>query len=76
MTDEPDNLTLRDLRRPGERMDRLADAVSDLSADVRGMKSHMAGFMQNEVVQDGAPASVKVRLGRIERRLDLQEPRP
>lgn len=76
MSDEPDNLTLRYLRRLDEKMDRLADQVSDLSADVRGIKSHMAGFMQNEVAQDGALASIKQRLDRIERRLDLQEPRP
>ncbi len=76
MTDEPDSLTLRSLRRLDETIDRLTDQVTDLSADVRGIKSHMAGFMQNEVAQDGALASIKQRLDRIERRLDLQEPRP
>lgn len=76
MTDEPDSLTLRYLRRLDEKIDKLTDSVHDLSADVRGIKSHMAGFMQNEVAQDGALASIKERLDRIERRLDLQESRP
>ena len=76
MSDEPDSLTLRFLRRFDEKIDRLTVQVTDLSADVRGITSHMAGFMQNEVAQDGALASIKHRLDRIERRLDLQEPRP
>jgi D-serine deaminase-like pyridoxal phosphate-dependent protein len=76
VTDEPDSLTLRYLRRLDEKIDRLTDQVTDLSADVRGIKSHMAGFMQNEVAQDGAIASIKQWLDRIERRLDLQETRP
>ncbi len=76
MSDEPDSLTLRFLPRLGEKIDRLTDQLTDLSADVRGIKRHMAGFMQNEVAQDGALASIKHRLDRIERRLDLQEPHP
>ncbi len=76
MTDEPDSLTLRYLRRLDEKIDRQTDNVTDLSAGVRGIKAHMAGFMQNEVAQDGAIASIKERLDRIERRPDVQETRP
>ena len=72
MSVEPDSLSLRYLRRLDEKSDRVAG----LSADVRGIKSHMAGFMQNEVAQDGSVASMRQRLDRVERRLDLQEPRP
>jgi hypothetical protein len=75
VTDEPDGLALRYLRRLDGRMDRLGDQVSDLSAEVRAIRSHMAGFMQNEVAQDGAIASIRLRLDRIERRLGLQETR-
>ncbi|EYD77795.1 hypothetical protein Rumeso_00522 [Rubellimicrobium mesophilum DSM 19309] len=75
MTDEPDSLTLRYLPRLDEKMDRPGDQVSDLSAEIRAIKSHMAGFMQNEVAQDGAIATIRQRLDRIERRLDLQETR-
>ena len=73
MTDEPDSLTLRFLRRLDEKIDRIGDQLSDLSMEVRGMKTHMAGFMQSEVAQDHALASISQRLDRIERRLDLQD---
>jgi hypothetical protein len=77
MADASDKVTLRYLRRIDEKVDRLADIVSDLAADARGIKTPMAGFMQNEVAQGGARASIKARLDRIERRLDIaggQEP--
>ena len=73
MSEEPDSLTLRYLRRLDEKIDRLGDQLSDLSTDVRGIKTHMAGFMQNEVVQDHSMASIKQRLDRIERRLDIRD---
>ena len=49
----------------------LREEFSDMKADIRGIKSHMAGFMQSEVARDGAFAAFQVRLERIERRLDL-----
>ena len=55
---------------------KLADMASDiteLKTDMRGIKSHMAGFMQSEVAQDNAIASMQTRLDRIERRLDLAD---
>lgn len=73
MTDDPENLTLRYLRRLDDKIDRLGDQLSDLTSEVRGIKTHMAGFMQTEVAQDGQIASIKDRLNRIERRLDLTE---
>jgi hypothetical protein len=76
MTDDPDNLTLRYLRRLDEKIDRIGDQLADLTTDVRGLKTHIAGFMQNEVSQDGAIASIRQRLERIERRPELTEPRP
>ena len=76
MTEVPDSLTQRFLRGLDEKLDRTANQVSDLSADVRVTKSHVAGFMQNELAQDGVLAAIKHRLDRIERRPDLQEPRP
>jgi hypothetical protein len=76
MSDEPDSLTLRYLRRLDDKMDSLQTDIADLASEVRGIKSHMAGFMQNELAQDGAIAGLKKRLDRIERRLDLNEEAP
>lgn len=49
----------------------LRDELLDAKADIRGVKAHMAAFMQSEVSRDGALASVQQRLDRIERRLEL-----
>jgi len=76
MSDEPDSLVLRYLRRLEDKMDSLQTDIADLASEVRGIKSHMAGFMQNELAQDGAIAGLKKRLDRIERRLDLNEEAP
>ena len=73
MAEEPDNITLRYLRRLDEKTDRMADAIADMAVDIRSIKTHMAGFMQNEVVHDSAIASIRDRLARVERRLDLTE---
>ncbi len=73
MAEEPDNIMLRYLRRLDEKTDRMADAIADMAVDIRSMKTHMAGFMQNEVVHDSAIASIRDRLSRLERRLDLTE---
>ena len=51
----------------------MADNLTDLKTDMRGLKGHMAAFMQSEVAQDGAIASIQSRLDRIERRLELRE---
>ena len=73
MAEEPDNITPRYLRRLDEKTDRMADAIADMAVDIRSIKTHMAGFMQNEVVHDSAIASIRDRLARVERRLDLTE---
>jgi hypothetical protein len=73
MTDDPDSIVLRYLRRLDAKADRIGEAVSDLSAEVRGIKGHLAAFMQDEIAQDSALASIKDRLTRMERRLDITE---
>lgn len=55
------------------KLSKMADDIVDLKTDMRGMKGHMAAFMQSEVAQDSSLASIQSRLDRIERRLDLHE---
>ena len=50
---------------------QMADDIADIQSDIRGIKSHMAGFQHSEVAQDGAIASMQARLDRLERRLEL-----
>ena len=52
-------------------MVRVEEKVDGLVTDVRGIKQHMAAFLTSEFGQDADIASIKVRLERIERRLDL-----
>ena len=47
--------------------------MNELQADVRGIKSHMAGFMHSEISHDGIIAALQERLDRIERCLELHD---
>lgn len=71
MTDEPENLTLRYLRKLDEKSDRHDERLNEITAELRSIKTHIAAFMQAELAQDGSIASILTRLDKIERRLDL-----
>ena len=73
MTEETESLVLEILKRMQLTLGRLEDGMSDLAGEIRGLKSHMAGFMQSEFRQDTDIAAIKRRLDRIERRLDLRD---
>lgn len=67
------DLMLENFRAIRNELASLRSDVTDIKNDLRSIKTHMAGFMQSEVAQDGAIASIQSRLERIERRLELQE---
>lgn len=71
MTDEPDSLVLRYLRKLDERGDRVDERLTEITTELRSIKTHMAAFLQAELAQDGSIASILTRLDKIERRLDL-----
>lgn len=73
MTNVTNELILEPLKAIQGKLSAMADDLTDVKADMRGLKTHMAGFMQSEVAQDGVLASIPARLDRIERRLDLSE---
>lgn len=64
-------LLLETLKAIQSKLTDIASDIVDLKADMRGMKGHMAAFMQSEVVQDGAIASIQLTIERIEQRLNL-----
>jgi len=66
-------LLLETLKAMQAKLSDIANDLSDLKADMRGLKGHMAAFMQTEVAQDGAIASIQAKIDRIERRLELSE---
>jgi hypothetical protein len=73
MTDETANLVLEHLKRFQAQMSRFEDRLADVASDMHVLKQHMAAFMQSELRQDSDLASIKLRLDRIERRLELVE---
>ena len=73
MTSETESLVLEILKRLQAQLSRLEEKVDGLGADLRGVKQHMAAFMTSDAHRDGEMASFKLRLERIERRLDIYE---
>ena len=71
MTDEPDSLVLRFLRKMDEKLDKLDGRQQETNAELRSIKTHISAFMQSELAQDSSLASILTRLDKIERRLDL-----
>jgi len=51
-------LILETLKAIQTKMSDMAGDLRDLKVDMRGLKGHMAGFMQGEVAQDGVIAAV------------------
>lgn len=66
MSDEPDSMVLRYLRRIDEKVDRMA-------ADVADLKVRTTAIEQNVAITNGRLDRIEARLERIERRLDLVE---
>lgn len=73
----PDNVTnellLETLKAMQGKLSDIASDLHDLKTDMRGIKGHMASFMQSEVAQDNAIAAIQTRLDRIERRLEISD---
>jgi hypothetical protein len=68
-----EHIMLEHLRAIRGDVSYLKTELSGVRAEMLGIKHHIAAFIANEVVQDSDLASLKMRLDRIERRLDLVE---
>ena len=74
MSDDVANrLLLEHLEAIRSKLSSMANDIGDLKSDLHGLESHMAGFMQSDVGQDSAIASMQTRLDPIERRLELRD---
>lgn len=71
MADDPRDLVLEYLRRIDRKVDTVSDDVRSLTTRISAMEQHFAGFHSSDVDQTGEIARLKVRVERIERRLDL-----
>lgn len=66
MTEEPDNIVLRYLRRIDEKFDRLIDDVRDLKVRTTSLEEGVVGIHRRL-------DRVEFRLDRIEKRLELND---
>lgn len=73
MISEPDNLLLEYMRRFDARQGRFEDALRDMSARLSSIESYLATMHGDIARHGGEIESIKFRLDRIERRLDLAD---
>ena len=68
---EPDNLVLEHLRAIRGQVTKLADGMHTLSTEMTAMRHHLFGAITTQNSDHVEIAEIKVRLDRIEKRLDL-----
>jgi hypothetical protein len=73
MTDETANLVLEILKRLQGEFALMREDMRGMRSEMTSIKQHMAAFMSQQVQQDSELAMLKLRLDRIERRLELTE---
>ena len=70
---EPDNLMLEHLRAIRGDMPRMADRMETMSAEMTAIRQHLAGVVTIQEHDHTDIAALKVRLDRIEKRLELTD---
>jgi hypothetical protein len=68
---EPDNLMLEHLRAIRGEMARMGDYMHTLTVEMTAIRQHLAGVVTIQEHDHSDIASIKVRLERIEKSLDL-----
>ena len=70
---ELDNLVLEDLHPIRAEMGKMADWMQTLSVEMTAIRQHLSGVVTIQDHDHQDIASIKVRLDRIERRLELSD---
>jgi len=73
MNEGVENPVLDHLRAIRADMSAMKDEMSGMRAEMLIVRQHMAGLLGTQTLHDGEIATIKVRLGRIEKRLELVE---
>jgi hypothetical protein len=73
MNDKVEHLLLEHLRAMRGDMTRLADDMRTMRSEMTALRQHIAGVVTLQEHDHGDIAALKVRLHRIENRLDLVE---
>ncbi|MEN3145898.1 hypothetical protein ABCW43_01160 [Neorhizobium sp. IRAMC:178] len=71
MNEKVENLILEHLRAMRADMRKMADDIHTLRAEMIAMRAHMTGVASLQDHDHSDIAAIKVRLDRIENRLDL-----
>ena len=71
MTGDTESVVLEILKRVQNDLTLVRDDLRSLRSEMSSLKQHISGFMMHELNQDSDIVSMKLRLERIERRLDL-----
>jgi hypothetical protein len=75
MNEKVENLVLEQLRAIRGDMVRVADEIRGLRTEMTAMRQHMAGIVTIQEYDHTDIATLKVRVDRIERRLELVDDR-
>jgi hypothetical protein len=70
---EPDNLVPEHLRAIRSEIGRMADWMQTLSVEMTAMRQHLAGVVTIQEHDHVDIAGIKLRLERIEKRLELAD---
>ena len=70
---EPDNLVLEHLRGIRTEIGKMADWMHTLSVEMTAIRQHLAGVVTIQEHDHTDIAALKIRLDRIERRLELTD---
>jgi hypothetical protein len=73
MAEKPENLLLEYMRRFDARQARFEDALRDISARLSSIAGYPATMHGDLALHRGEIESLKARVDRIERRLDLAD---
>ena len=73
-TSNIENLIVPMLREIRADMAKMADAMNTQSVEIRAMLKHLGGIVDLQELDHEDIARIKVRLDRIETRLDLVDP--
>lgn len=73
MNDKVEHLILEHLRAMRADMSSIKDEMTGMRGEMIVVRQHMAGLLASQTLQDTEIASIKVRVDRIEKRLDLVE---
>ncbi len=65
-------LIIEHLKQVQSKLSDMAIEISETRSDIRGLKGHVASMLQSEVSKDGEIAAIKLRIERIENRLELR----